>query len=723
MSNKFENVFYLLIRCNFFLAFYGSKTDNAHPPIHPMGVPKGFLGGVEKDIYELVCRHFLANISADAIGEEQSIEISVETGENEAYTFTGKCNYLVEPGYLDVYKYQKWHGEMTPGFAEFVNWFRPKLNKNSGEIFIPKFQLKLTQDENWTEPEPLLAEADVIKLMDQNNIGTDATHSDHIEKIKDREYVKLDENGKFIPTILGLSLYHGYKNIYEDLDKFDSLREAPSRSSSDRSPTSSSSKKSVACQILKYFHRHELRCNLEQDLSKIAQGQKTKSEVLDNYIKIYFEAFKKCGENFRGINHAFDFGLKQSDGILGQLAPINPGQNLAESKHFDPENDEETTADGTPLPPKGFGSKRSRKRHLTESEKSVKEISAKKLAEQISSEATGYACKNYDENYRNPVLNSRKRHFGDVVGSASKKPKLDGIAPLAGQSFIKTWQESENPFHDFNPNEFTPNESLKVNYDPEEKNIVEKLTELATEKSLSAPFFDLQLDKITGKVTCTCLIENSEYQPVKITDDSEFLAKHESARIMFDRVNFDANVEELVAVTNVEEIDQDDSSIFLPSQKVLEKNLERRKGRRRRAEERRLGLGQDVAWQDWGGTLEPNLAFQKGNSAENPNQAQNANLQIQRMSIKNISNAVGFLQEMHAKNQKKYTPPKYEEVKSKQPFCFEIKCNFNNLEAIGIGNNKKDAKNNAACLIAEQLGHEIEKFGEKFFEKSINKQI
>jgi len=44
--------------------------------------------------------------------------------------------------------------------------------------------------------------------MEKHNIGTDATHADHIEKIKERHYVGLQDN-KFVPGQLGMGLVEG----------------------------------------------------------------------------------------------------------------------------------------------------------------------------------------------------------------------------------------------------------------------------------------------------------------------------------------------------------------------------------------------------------------------------------------------------------------------------------------------------------------------------------
>ena len=87
--------------------------------------------------------------------------------------------------------------------------------------------------EGHTDPPPLLTESNLIELMDKNGIGnllclllsltvrlvdypdflsftlgTDATHAEHIETIKARKYVAV-QNGHFVPGELGIGLVEG----------------------------------------------------------------------------------------------------------------------------------------------------------------------------------------------------------------------------------------------------------------------------------------------------------------------------------------------------------------------------------------------------------------------------------------------------------------------------------------------------------------------------------
>ena len=48
--------------------------------------------------------------------------------------------------------------------------------------------------------------------------GTDATHAEHIETIKEREYVNFTNN-RFIPGEIGLGLVEGYDSMGYEMSK------------------------------------------------------------------------------------------------------------------------------------------------------------------------------------------------------------------------------------------------------------------------------------------------------------------------------------------------------------------------------------------------------------------------------------------------------------------------------------------------------------------------
>lgn len=212
----------------------GKKTDKAHPPIHPTKAAKGELQGNDARVYELITRHFLACVSEDAIGKETTVTININ-GEK----FTAHGLTVIHRNYLEVYIYDKWSDKEIRDYHE-------------GEEFVPS---SIDLVEGSTEPPQLLTEADLIALMDKHGIGTDATHAEHIETIKQRTYIGIAENDKLIPGRLGMALCDGYDAMGFQMSK------------------------------------PNLRAELEADLKRVCEGTRQPDEVLREQIAKYREVF------------------------------------------------------------------------------------------------------------------------------------------------------------------------------------------------------------------------------------------------------------------------------------------------------------------------------------------------------------------------------------------------------------------------------------------------
>ena len=128
-------------------------------------------------------RRFLACCSEDAKGELTQAEI--EYG-SEIFKASGLM--ILQRNYLDVYPYDKW--ENSQQLPEFT----------LGETFIPT-EAKITQGQ--TSPPGYLTEPELISLMDANGIGTDATMAEHINKIKERNYVQARTRAGQATTVAG----------------------------------------------------------------------------------------------------------------------------------------------------------------------------------------------------------------------------------------------------------------------------------------------------------------------------------------------------------------------------------------------------------------------------------------------------------------------------------------------------------------------------------------
>ncbi|XP_063286717.1 DNA topoisomerase 3-alpha [Pelobates fuscus] len=237
----------------------GSKSDQAHPPIHPTKYA-GNLQGNEQRIYEFIVRHFLACCSQDAQGQETSVEIEIA-----AERFVAHGLMIIARNYLDVYPYDKWNTKIIPVYEMGARFQPTTVEMVDGE----------------TSPPQLLTEADLISLMEKHGIGTDATHAEHIETIKSRMYVGLTAEQRFLPGELGMGLVEGYDSMGFEMSKPD------------------------------------LRAELESDLKLVSEGKKDKFLVLRQQVQKYKQVFIDAVEKATKLDEA----LSQYFGQAAQSVP------------------------------------------------------------------------------------------------------------------------------------------------------------------------------------------------------------------------------------------------------------------------------------------------------------------------------------------------------------------------------------------------------------------
>lgn len=229
----------------------GKKSDQAHPPIHPTKYTSA-LSGDEKKVYELIVRHFLACVSRDAVGSETIVSITVA---EEEFTATGLV--IKERNYLEVYLYDKWNAKEIHNYVRGTHFEPTEISMNEGSTTAPA----------------LLTEADLISLMEKHGIGTDATHAEHINTIKERGYIGVADRGFLVPGVLGMGLVEGY----------DAMNLA--------------------------LAQPELRAGLEVDLKRICEGTRNPSEVLTEQIDKYRDLYRVITERALSLDRSLGIRL------------------------------------------------------------------------------------------------------------------------------------------------------------------------------------------------------------------------------------------------------------------------------------------------------------------------------------------------------------------------------------------------------------------------------
>jgi DNA topoisomerase-1 len=169
----------------------GTKEDSAHPAIYPTGnMPQRVLNKAEKNIWNLIVRRFMAVFGEPAL--RQSLEISINANGHYFYL---KGRQTLKEGWLRFYK--------------------PSLR--SEEVLVPlvdKGQTikikRVVLEDKATEPPSRYNPGNLLRKMEEVEIGTKATRATIIQKLYDREYVR-DE--RMIATDLGFE-------VLETLEKY-----------------------------------------------------------------------------------------------------------------------------------------------------------------------------------------------------------------------------------------------------------------------------------------------------------------------------------------------------------------------------------------------------------------------------------------------------------------------------------------------------------------------
>jgi DNA topoisomerase-3 len=226
----------------------GPHDDASHPPIHPIKFVDS-LQGSESKIYDFIVLHYLACCSDDAQGNETVVEVSIGP---EIFSCKGLA--ITKMNFLEIYPFIKWSDSTIPDFV-------------LGEFVEPT---KLTMEEGRTTAPPLLTEADLIQLMNQNGIGTDATIAEHINTIINRHYVvKKGARMEMSPTQLGEALVAGYNFIG-----------------------------------YRHMNQPQLRASLESDLKKVCVQQMRKDDLLKQQIQMYKQFFNEVRSKVAALDKA-----------------------------------------------------------------------------------------------------------------------------------------------------------------------------------------------------------------------------------------------------------------------------------------------------------------------------------------------------------------------------------------------------------------------------------
>ena len=165
----------------------GKKRTTDHPPIYPVGVPKGELRGDQARVYDLVVRRFLATLLPAAVIEGQRLDVKLGTE-----PFVARGSRIAKPGFLRAW--QPYTSDRE----------RPLPQAAVGDVLAV---LGVRLDAKETQPPSRWGQGPLIEQMEELNLGTKATRADIIQHLYDRNYVR---DNPVEPTELGIAVIRAF---------------------------------------------------------------------------------------------------------------------------------------------------------------------------------------------------------------------------------------------------------------------------------------------------------------------------------------------------------------------------------------------------------------------------------------------------------------------------------------------------------------------------------
>ncbi|MFB6112712.1 MAG: DNA topoisomerase I [Halodesulfurarchaeum sp.] len=236
----------------------GDTETTDHPPIHPTpDVPdRGDLSEDEWDVYELVVRRFFATLADPAIWEHLRV-----VAETDGLSVKANGKRLLDRGYHAFYPYFNTSENFVPDVEE-------------GErLDVEAVRL----EEKETQPPRRYGQSRLIEKMEELGIGTKSTRHNVIEKLYDRGYLEGDPPR---PTRLAMG-------VVDAADEFADL-----------------------------IVSEEMTRELEEDMTAIANGEKSLEDVTEESREVLDRIFSELGDAREEIGSHLRESLK-ADKTLG----------------------------------------------------------------------------------------------------------------------------------------------------------------------------------------------------------------------------------------------------------------------------------------------------------------------------------------------------------------------------------------------------------------------
>ena len=192
--------------------FEGQRTDPAHPAIYPTGtISRAKLDGRSQRIFDLIVKRFMATFAPPAKRRSDRVTITIQN-----HSFYIRGSRTIDPGWIEYY---------TP-YARFEEIELPPVSL--GQNVLLK---RVSAIQRFTQPPPRYNPSSLLRLMEEQRIGTKATRAEIVETLFRRGYVKderivaseiafdiIDLMLKFCPRIVDVSFTRELEDRMEQIE-------------------------------------------------------------------------------------------------------------------------------------------------------------------------------------------------------------------------------------------------------------------------------------------------------------------------------------------------------------------------------------------------------------------------------------------------------------------------------------------------------------------------
>lgn len=220
-----------------------ATAQEAHEAIRPSSVYrtpeslKPFLNDEQFALYKLIWDRFVASQMKHA--NVKNLKIMAMNG---IYGFTGENNKIIFPGFTKV-----WPVKIDEGIEILEEL------KEGNQLNVEEY---LTE-EHFTKPSPRYTEASLIKTLEKFGIGRPSTYAPTVATLKNRGYISVEKRN-FIPEKIGEAVNEILVKFFSDVIRTD------------------------------------FTAQMEEDLDKIAQGEKNWTGILKNFYELFKPTLDKA---------------------------------------------------------------------------------------------------------------------------------------------------------------------------------------------------------------------------------------------------------------------------------------------------------------------------------------------------------------------------------------------------------------------------------------------